>query len=60
MSLLDWFRRKQHPHLDPAHVALARKLGKMPGRRYFRRSRWLPHQGARECARRVRQMAVPS
>jgi hypothetical protein len=24
-------------------------------RRHFNRSRWLPHQGKRECARRVEQ-----
>lgn len=55
MSIFDWFR-KRHPGLDPQYPALCRHLGKTPGRRYFRRSRWLPHQGKRECARRARHM----
>lgn len=39
------FRARQHPGLDPKYTG--------GGRRYYRRSRWLPHQGKRECARRL-------
>ncbi|MER8506665.1 hypothetical protein NKH91_17545 [Mesorhizobium sp. M0894] len=55
MGILDLFRSKRHPFLDPRHIDLTRRLGRMPGKRYFHRSRWLPHQGLRECARRLRQ-----
>lgn len=54
MPLMD-FLRKKDPRVDPAFLQLCKKLGRVPSRRYFRHSRWLPHQGAREIARRLRQ-----
>lgn len=44
------FRRQRHPGIDPKHTG--------GGRRYYRRSRWKPHQGKRECARRLAKLPV--
>jgi hypothetical protein len=46
----DWLA---HPDRNPRITFTS--IG-LRGRRYFERSRWIPHQGKRECARRLRQM----
>jgi hypothetical protein len=56
MSFINLFRSNRHPGINPNFARLSKAIRKIPGRRYHERSRWLPHQGERETARRRRQI----